>query len=111
MQPIGHMLVAYHSMGRVLPNILSAYPNHIYSGSLGPDWFYNLDGGLGGYGEVSDAIHKYRTRTVYQTMLDIAKDMGNNSNLGNEAYRYFEAARAFAHGFISHVEADCIYHP
>jgi hypothetical protein len=111
MQPLGHMLVVHHSMNRVLPKILSSYPCHAYSGSLGPDWFYNLHGGIGGYSEVSDAMHSYGSRTVYLTMLDVAKNMGNDKNLGIDAYRCFEAARAFAHGFISHIAADCVYHP
>jgi len=110
-QPLGHILVAHHSINRVLPEILGAYPQHVYSGSLGPDWFYVLHGGFGGYSEVSDTIHRYGARTIYQTMLDEAKNMGNNTDLGEDAYRCFEAARAFAHGFISHVAADSIFHP
>lgn len=111
MQPLGHMLVAHHSMDNTLSDILRAYPSYVYSGSLGPDWFYNLNGGIGGYSAVSDAMHSYGTSTVYRAMLDTARNMGNDALLGDDAFRCFEAARAFAHGFISHVAADCIYHP
>lgn len=104
-------MIAHHSMMNAQPSLLLAYPGHVYSGSLGPDWFYNLYGGFGGYSEASDAMHSYGTRSVYFAMLDAARNMVNDQQLGDNAYRCFEAARSFAYGFISHVAADCIYHP
>lgn len=111
MQPLGHMLVAHYAMSRVLPGLLSAYPSHVYSGSVGPDWFYSLQGELACYHKVADTIHSFGTRRIYLTMLDVLKEMRKDETLGTGADRCFEAARAFAHGFISHIAADCVYHP
>ena len=111
MQPLGHMLVAHYAMDRVLPGLLSAYPSHVYAGSVGPDWFYSLQGEFACYHKVADTIHRFGTKKIYLTMLDVVKGMRNDETLGAEANRCFEAARAFAHGFVSHIAADCVYHP
>lgn len=111
MQPLGHMLVAHYAMSRVLPGLLSAYPSHVYSGSVGPDWFYSLQGEFACYHKVADTIHCFGTKKIYLTMLDVLKGMREDETLGKKADRCFEAARAFSHGFISHIAADCVYHP
>lgn len=106
-QPLGHILVVHYAMKRVLPTLLSRYPGHVYAGSVGPDWFYALQNDRGDYHEVSDAIHHTGTRTVYLAMLMVVRKRMQEKN----AARYCEAARAFAHGFISHIAADSVYHP
>lgn len=106
MQPLGHMLVVHYAMKRVLPMLLSRYPGYVYAGSVGPDWFYALQDDKGEYHQVADAIHSAGTKKVYLGMLTAIR-----RKMTERSIAYCEAARAFAHGFISHIAADSVYHP
>lgn len=110
-QSIGHILIAHYAMNNVCNSLLSVYPSYVYNGAQGPDWFYNRNLGFGGYGAVSDAIHSYGSRAIYKGMLDKAGQLANDGQAGEEEYRNFEKACSFAHGFITHVAADCVFHP
>ena len=110
-QSIGHILIAHYAMKNVREDLLSVYPSYVYNGAQSPDWFYNKDLSFCGYGAVSDSMHRYGSRAIYQAMLDEARLLANEGEAGEEEYRNFEKACSFAYGFISHVAADCIFHP
>jgi hypothetical protein len=104
MQPFGHFLVSHKAMEKALPNILAAYPGHVSFGSQGPDMFYTLLGGMFGYEHYADTIHRENSLACYCSMLDGIAQLVPES-------REHQAARAYAHGFFSHVVADVIFHP
>ena len=105
-QPIGHLLMTACAMNRIRPDLLNTYPNFIALGALGPDWFYTALGGMNGYGEISDELHRSGSSIMYQSMLELAKEHRYSDRL-----QEYEETISFAHGFISHVIADCIFHP
>lgn len=98
-QTFGHFLIGHAAVSLVNSDLAHAYVGHINFGTQGPDLFY-----ITGQSEFADQIHGDGTLAFYSNLLEKTLDYDPDS-------REHQAIRAYAHGFYSHVIADCVFHP